>query len=332
MKNSRQPYTLEEVQRIFLKQDYQVLSTEYSRRTLPLDCLCPVGHPFKTSLGNFLRGCRCPICAKLNRIGRAKKYKYSFEEVKRYFETFGHTLLSINYLNAKTPLEYLCPAGHYHKKSFDNFIRSKVCLECKGIKEYTFEEVKNIISNIGYILTNNSYENSRTKLYLICSQGHEYTTSLYSILKGCRCPHCSRKFLSGSNSPHWILDRERLEAQQKFIKKLRWTLRRCLKKLNIKKRGTTETILEANLGAIFEEFSHKPNYIQWCADSKTWHIDHIIPIAAFIENGISSPAIINHISNIQIVPANMNLTKSANYDQAAFSSYMETMHRLGLTN
>ncbi|AUR97537.1 coil containing protein [Vibrio phage 1.240.O._10N.261.52.F8] len=45
-----------------------------------------------------------------------------------------------------------------------------------------------------------------------------------------------------------------------------------------------------------------------------WHIDHIKPIKAFLDEGITDPAIINALDNLQPLWASENLSKSAKWD------------------
>lgn len=45
-----------------------------------------------------------------------------------------------------------------------------------------------------------------------------------------------------------------------------------------------------------------------------WHIDHIKPVSAFIEEGESDPSVINSLSNLQPLWAEENLRKGAKYD------------------
>ena len=42
-----------------------------------------------------------------------------------------------------------------------------------------------------------------------------------------------------------------------------------------------------------------------------WHIDHIVPIKHFLDNGIDDPKIINSLSNLQPLWAEENLAKSS---------------------
>ena len=46
-----------------------------------------------------------------------------------------------------------------------------------------------------------------------------------------------------------------------------------------------------------------------------WHIDHIKPIKAFLDEGITDPAIINALDNLQPLWAHENRSKGAKYDQ-----------------
>lgn len=46
-----------------------------------------------------------------------------------------------------------------------------------------------------------------------------------------------------------------------------------------------------------------------------WHIDHIKPIKAFLDEGITDPKIINALSNLQPLWAHENLSKGAKFEQ-----------------
>jgi len=49
--------------------------------------------------------------------------------------------------------------------------------------------------------------------------------------------------------------------------------------------------------------------------SKDVHIDHIIPVKAFVENGIFDLDIINDDKNLQLLSSRENLSKSGKYNQ-----------------
>lgn len=75
---------------------------------------------------------------------------------------------------------------------------------------------------------------------------------------------------------------------------------------------------EAIHGYTFEELEHHiesqfADGMSWDNRSE-WHIDHIKPIKAFLDEGITDPAIINALDNLQPLWAKDNLNKGAKYD------------------
>jgi hypothetical protein len=55
-----------------------------------------------------------------------------------------------------------------------------------------------------------------------------------------------------------------------------------------------------------------------------WHLDHIFPITAFIEYGITDVAIINSIDNLRPITGKENVAKKDKYDKAAFESWLKS--------
>ena len=92
-------------------------------------------------------------------------------------------------------------------------------------------------------------------------------------------------------------------------------LRRVLKITNATKHsrtfealGYTADELREHIASQFVEGMSWENYAY-----DTWHIDHIKPIKAFMDEGIKDPAIINALSNLQPLWAEDNMQKGANY-------------------
>lgn len=69
---------------------------------------------------------------------------------------------------------------------------------------------------------------------------------------------------------------------------------------------TTEDLV-LHLESQFQEGMSWDNYGEW-------HIDHIKPIKAFIDEGVTDPAIINALDNLQPLWASENMSKGAKYD------------------
>lgn len=118
--------------------------------------------------------------------------KKTLEEVKEYFEKEGYNLLSTEYINSKTKLDYICPNGHKHSITWNDFQSGARCPECCG-NIVTFEKVKQAFEKEGYKLLSKAYKDNKTKLRYICPNGHKHSICWNSFSNGCRCPDCSRE-------------------------------------------------------------------------------------------------------------------------------------------
>lgn len=170
------------------KEGFKLLSKEYKNTHSKLSLKCPVGHEFKMQYANFQQGQRCPKCAGI--------MKYTYEEVKEYIESFGYKLLSDKYVNNLELLEISCPKGHKFKMSFSSFKTGSRCPKCLG-KQLSYNEVKEKIESIGYILLSEEYTIAKDKLRMRCDKGHEFEMSLTKFNAGHRCIKCHNE--SGSN-------------------------------------------------------------------------------------------------------------------------------------
>lgn len=118
---------LEEARFLFQEEGYILLSSKYVHAESPLGFVCPNGHNHQISLTRWKTGQRCGECYRKNRGN-------SFEEIKQMFEKELYVLKSTNYTNAKTPLEFICPSGHNHQITLDNWKKGRRCGECYRLK------------------------------------------------------------------------------------------------------------------------------------------------------------------------------------------------------
>ena len=121
----RKPF--EEVKQAFTDSGYTLLSTEYKSIKIPLDYRCPEGHLGKIRLDDFSSGHGCRKCADIKNGDRCRK---PFEEVKQAFTERGYELLSTEYINCDTHLEYSCPKRHLGKITFSHFSSGVGCAKC----------------------------------------------------------------------------------------------------------------------------------------------------------------------------------------------------------
>lgn len=124
----------------------------------------------------------------------AKKLSYRF--VKRAIQKEGYILLSIDYKNAHQKLRYVCPKGHQHYISWNNWKKGSRCPYCKGVGKPNIEFIKSEFEKDGYKLLAQVYNGEHHKLNYICDKGHKHGVSWSNWKKGDRCPYCA-----GNSSP-----------------------------------------------------------------------------------------------------------------------------------
>ena len=173
---------IDDIRSLFKKEGYRLLSSKYINSRLKLAYECPEGHENQMLLSNFRRGARCPDCA-----GK----KITIEQVRLYLEKKGYRLLSTEYLNCKSKLNYECPKGHKDQMSWEKFRAGCRCPRCCGHKRHTIEQVKLAFEKEGYHLLSQEYINIRTSLAYKCSSGHENQMSYTNFQQGYRCPDCA---------------------------------------------------------------------------------------------------------------------------------------------
>lgn len=126
---------------------------------------------------------------------------------------------------------------------------------------------------------------------------------------------------------------ETLEEQE--VKKIKERLRgrtknllRRLTRLNCYiKRGKTNFILGYNW------LEYKTHIELQFKDGMSWsgkesfHVDHIVPIDAFVQKGIYEPHIINALINLQPLYPHENRSKNNNYNMANFNQDLEKINQ-----
>ena len=114
---------------------------------------------------------------------------------------------------------------------------------------------------------------------------------------------------------HKILKKKKERYHSDPDYRLRWDLRSLVRRVELCSKnapcveilGYTAKDLRQHLESQFVDG------MSWDNRSE-WHIDHIKPIKAFLDEGITDPAIINALDNLQPLWAHENLSKGAKYD------------------
>lgn len=177
--------TYEFVKESFEKEGYVLLSKEYVHSKSKLNYRCTKGHVHSIIFNSWQQGKRCPICA-----GNTKP---SLEEIEESFKKEGYILLSKEYENAFTKLDYRCSESHRHSICWHDWKRGYRCPHCYGNAKYTLEYVKDAFEKEGYLLLSKEYKNSKIKLNYICPNGHKHNITWNDWISGCRCSYCVDK-------------------------------------------------------------------------------------------------------------------------------------------
>ena len=78
--------------------------------------------------------------------------RLSFDFIKSEFERVGYKLLSNTYMNAHQKLDYICPKGHNHNITLNNWRKGQRCAYCAGNGKLTIEFIKFEFERENYIL------------------------------------------------------------------------------------------------------------------------------------------------------------------------------------
>lgn len=168
------------------------------------DCLAPSSYITENGfkLGKWVvrqRGLKnkMSLCRKekLDFIGfvwYAKPF-LTYEHVFSFIEGAGYKLLSKNFISIKHKLKIRCDKQHVYEATFAVFRKGHRCPECAGLRQYTYNEIKEIFESIGYVLLSKTYKNNKQKLKFICNKGHTGAIMLNSVLQGHGCWRCAQE-------------------------------------------------------------------------------------------------------------------------------------------
>ncbi len=254
--------------------------------------------------------------------------KLTFRYVKSEFKRHDCVLLSKEYKNARTHLDYRCSCGNTAKIIFDSFRRGHRCKLCGSKKNaqsqaLKFEDVKKYIEDHECKLFEDKYISARTKMKMQCRCGNFFYRNFngFKDRKMYTCFACSVKKRSGKNHYEWKEDREQLAKERKFRDRIHGMLNFLFKRLNLNKTKSNYDIFGYSSSDLRKYIKSHNNWEKLSKD-ENWEIDHIFPIKAFIDFGILEPHIINSLDNLQPMKVFDNRSKGDSYDKYEFQSWL----------
>lgn len=105
-----------------------------------------------------------------------------------------------------------------------------------------------------------------------------------------------------------------------FPKKIYGALDRCFKYTGERKMDHSNKLLGYTPRQLQEHVHTHPNWEK--VKDGQWHLDHIFPIIAFIENGIRDISIICCLENLQPLQGKKNCQKNDKYDKDKFLEWL----------
>lgn len=180
------------VDKAFKKRGWVLKSKVFINQNVLLDYICDNGHQGSMSWNCFTMGRPCQAC---NRIERCRKI---LDKARTICESKGWDLISEEYKDAHTKLDYICEKGHKGSALLDNLHRG--CGQCEiERKRHSIEYIKEGVEGLGWTLKDNVYVNAHVKLDLICPNGHDHRITWNDLTSGYGCPFC----------PHFVSEQEK---------------------------------------------------------------------------------------------------------------------------
>ncbi len=189
--------TIDFVREEFNKADFELISDIYINAHEKLVYRCKK-HPeyIQTITWNdFKQGCRCTYCIN--------KRVISIELVKKEFDDAGLILLSKEYVNAKTYLEYLCPihSNEVQQITYNSFQQGHGCKYCGYDKasinsRLDFNNISEKFNECNYTLitTKDEYVDTHSLLKYVCPHHPDTIQEISAksfLYNNARCKLCA---------------------------------------------------------------------------------------------------------------------------------------------
>lgn len=252
--------------------------------------------------------------------------KLTYEFVKEFFEEHGCKMIDTSYKNARTHINYRCNCGNVSKIIFDSFRRGHRCKKCGADRvakkqTFTFDYVYSYFKQHRCELLEKKYVNVEIKIKYRCECGSISFITFSNFRRGRRCMKCSIGKRAGKNHYEWVEDRVAFAERLMFKDRRHKILRNTLKRVCQKKDDKTCNLLGYSFEDLQKYIGDHPNWRN--VKNRKWHLDHIYPIQAFVDYGISDIKLINCLDNLQPLGAMENLFKSDSYDDVEFEDWLE---------
>ncbi len=168
------------------KYDYSKAS--YINTTKPILIICREHGDFLQRVSHHRSGVGCPKCA-----GRGLTTEEIILEFKKVHGN-KYDYSKVNYIKGMTPVTIICPEHGKFSQTPSEHKSGKGCAKCGGrVKLTTDEVIKDFRKVHGkkYDYSKVEYENTDSKVIIICKKHGKFEQLPYAHKKGAGCPVCS---------------------------------------------------------------------------------------------------------------------------------------------
>lgn len=207
--------TLENVQKLFEENGFQLLDEVYRGSKSKLNFKCSCGNISYTTVDNVRRGRKCAKCGFKRQV---EKQKLDSSVVQKYVADHGCEVTT-PYINFHSKMGFKCSCGNLFSTSFSHFKRGIRCSECAikrsaDAKRLDPNYVKEQFEKEGFKLID-SYTESGLKMRCVCQRGHKVQMDWEHFKLGNRCLQCHLEDNRGENHPNWNPELTKADRENK---------------------------------------------------------------------------------------------------------------------
>ncbi len=299
----------EQVVEAYRKHGCELMENFYRNAHEPMMFRCGCGKVYSKPFYAFKPHPFCDDCGQTS--------KMSQEFVTSFYAKHGCELLDL-YKGNSVAMKFKCKCGQISSSNFRVFSGSHQCRDCSGQHLYDIEKVRLIFNKASCLLLENEYKNSKQKLKYICKCGVPSSINLTEFIIGKRCKQCGIR--RGEQHGNWNPNRELVLLNKIVASRSHTYLKYLLKKQGKTKKDHAKNYLGYTVAELRERITRHPNWEK--IKIGKWHIDHIFPVKAFLEYGITDLKTINALDNLQPLSQGKNLSKGDKYDKVLFEKYL----------
>lgn len=172
----------------------ECLSPIYLGPMVPLRWRCAKGHEWEAP-PQFVRFQHtwCPHCWNGPRKGIAT--------VRADARTHGGVLLSPRFLGVDVPHRYRCRLGHEFETRPSRVAGGRWCARCGQAAAHDLERLQDVVARRGGELVSDRSGQSRDRVRVRCSEGHEWLTLQSNLMSGAWCRSCAAEARTGRSLP-----------------------------------------------------------------------------------------------------------------------------------